>query len=67
MHNFVALLEDGLIQHVLGRAVVACIGPITARAAQAEGLHVDLVAPEHTTRGLLQAIVGYVEEREREL
>ena len=67
VHNFVALLEDGLIQRVLGRAVVACIGPITARAAQAEGLHVDLVAPEHTTSGLLQAIVGYVEEREREL
>ncbi|MDQ5851066.1 MAG: uroporphyrinogen-III synthase, partial [Chloroflexota bacterium] len=67
VHNFVALLEDGLIQHVLGRAVVACIGPITARAAQAEGLRVDIVATEHTTSGLLQAIVGYVEEREREL
>ena len=67
VHNFVALLADGLTQNVLGRAVVACIGPITASAAQAEGLRVDIVAPEHTTSGLLQTIVGYFDEHEREL
>ena len=67
VHNFVALLEDRPAHAVLGEAVVACIGPITASAAQAEGLHVGVVATEHTTDGLLNAIVGYIEECERAL
>ena len=37
--------------------VVACIGPITADTARAAGLHVDVVAAEHTIEGLLAALV----------
>jgi uroporphyrinogen III methyltransferase/synthase len=40
------------------RAKVVCIGPVTARAAEALGLRVDAVAPEASTRGLLQALLG---------
>ncbi len=36
--------------------VVACIGPITAREAQAIGLRVDAVAQEYTADGLLRAL-----------
>lgn len=35
---------------------VACIGPITARAARDAGLHVDVIAERYTTLGLLDAL-----------
>jgi uroporphyrinogen III methyltransferase/synthase len=38
--------------------VVACIGPITAQAATAEGLRVDAVAQVHTVDGLVDALVA---------
>jgi uroporphyrinogen-III synthase len=41
---------------VLAGAKIACIGPITARAAEEAGLRVDIVAREHTIDGLLNAI-----------
>jgi uroporphyrinogen-III synthase len=37
------------------RTLVACIGPVTARAAKAAGLRVDAVAREHTIPGLAAA------------
>jgi uroporphyrinogen III methyltransferase/synthase len=43
----------------LGRARVAVIGPITARAARMAGLRVDTEAREYTVEGLLQAILEY--------
>ncbi|WP_054706858.1 uroporphyrinogen-III synthase [Bacillus sp. JCM 19041] len=36
---------------------IACIGPITARAAKEEGLSPLIVASEYTTEGLLQAML----------
>jgi len=35
---------------------VACIGPVTAQAATAIGLHVDAVAREYTGDGLVDAL-----------
>jgi uroporphyrinogen-III synthase len=35
---------------------IACIGPVTAEAARARGLHVDAVASVHTTAGLLESL-----------
>lgn len=40
--------------------VVACIGPVTAEAAGAAGLRVDVVPDDHTIDGLVDAIVGHV-------
>ncbi len=40
----------------LGAARVAVIGPITAHAARAAGIHVDVEAREYTVEGLLRAI-----------
>jgi uroporphyrinogen III methyltransferase/synthase len=40
----------------LGRARVAVIGPITARAARSAGVRVDVEAHEYTVKGLLEAI-----------
>jgi uroporphyrinogen-III synthase len=36
--------------------VVACIGPVTAEAAEEAGVHVDVVADVSTTEGLLDAL-----------
>jgi uroporphyrinogen III methyltransferase/synthase len=40
--------------------LVACIGPVTADAARALGLRVDLVADVHTIPGLVAALVSHV-------
>ncbi|MFT5145178.1 MAG: uroporphyrinogen III methyltransferase/synthase [Rhodothermales bacterium] len=39
--------------------VVACIGPITAAAAQNYGLRVDVVADPHTAEGLVAGLIRY--------
>lgn len=41
-------------------SIVACIGPVTADAARAVGLRVDIVPVDHTIDGLVDAIVGHV-------
>jgi len=41
--------------------VVACIGPVTARAAEAAGLRVDLVADESTVESLVAALARRLE------
>ena len=41
--------------------VVACIGPVTAATARARGLVVDIEAGTHTTAGLVDALVAWVD------
>lgn len=43
---------------VLGPAIIACIGPVTAAAARERGLTVDLVAETYTIPGLVDALRG---------
>ena len=40
-------------------ATAACIGPVTARSAEAAGFSVGVVAAEHTTAGLASALVEH--------
>jgi uroporphyrinogen III methyltransferase/synthase len=40
--------------------LIACIGPITAEAADEAGLHVDVVADVFTTDGLLDALEAHL-------
>ncbi len=44
-------------------AVVACIGPITAKAARALGFNVRAVATDYTTQGLVDALKVYYGRR----
>lgn len=62
LRSFVALIEASgeTPATYLAGALVACIGPITARAAAEEGLSVDLVAAEHTVDGLLAAVIKHL-------
>jgi uroporphyrinogen-III synthase len=45
------------------RLVVACIGPVTARAAAAAGLDPDVIAPRHTAAGLVDALRAFYQRR----
>jgi uroporphyrinogen III methyltransferase / synthase len=55
VENFFALL-GGRAVAVLGGAYVACIGPVTARAARSMGLTVHLEPAEHSIPGLIAAL-----------
>jgi uroporphyrinogen III methyltransferase/synthase len=47
----------------LSEKVIACIGPITARAARARGLPVHVEAGEHTIDGLVRALTEFFAKR----
>ena len=55
VENFFTLLGARAVA-VLGGASVACIGPVTARAARALGLTVHLEPAEHSIPGLVAAL-----------
>ncbi|MDR7512434.1 MAG: uroporphyrinogen-III synthase [Armatimonadota bacterium] len=63
VHGLVRLLGDR--RGALGRAAIACIGPVTATAAIEEGLRPAVVAGEHTVDGLLDALVAHYTARPR--
>lgn len=46
----------GLIEGAGGDRTVACIGPVTAAECSARSIRVDVVAGEHTARGLVDAL-----------
>lgn len=52
--NLVNML--GKDNHVLNKALIACIGPVTAKTARDLGIEVDVVASEHTIPGLVRAM-----------
>ena len=52
--NLASLLGGDLTR--LEHVTIACIGPVTAAAAQEAGLKVAIVAREHTITGLVEAI-----------
>jgi len=51
--------QNGLDPYKLrGSPKVACIGPITEKAAREAGFTVDVVADEYTTEGLIKSMLG---------
>ena len=58
VQNFAEIIRrEGLDPLSLpGNPRVACIGPITQKAARDEGFRVDIVAAEYTTEGLIEAL-----------
>jgi len=54
--NFVQALDVSNLASLLTRVKVACIGPVTVEAAKELGIHVDIVALNHTIDGLVEAI-----------
>ncbi len=61
VHGFVELLGGDEPARTAARGkLIACIGPITAEAAESIGLHVDVVADVYTTDGLLDALEAHL-------
>ncbi|HXF84458.1 MAG TPA: uroporphyrinogen-III synthase [Anaerolineales bacterium] len=58
VENFIALCKQHGLDplNLPNRPLIACIGPITAQAAQEAGFEKIVVAKEYTTDGLLEAI-----------
>lgn len=54
----VAALEEAGGRERLQELVLACIGPVTARAARELGLEPQVVAREHTVQGLVRALLA---------
>ena len=62
VRNFCGLFPDRQeLATLMQQTIVACIGPITARTVEEEGLVVDLMASENTVPALVQAIVAHAE------
>ncbi len=56
VENLVKLLDGDVTQ--INESLVACIGPITAETAQANGIEVNVMAEEQTIDGLVDAILN---------
>ncbi len=53
--------EASLGVDALAGVAIACIGPVTADAAQQAGLHVDVIPEEYTAAGLVRALAARFE------
>lgn len=62
---FVRLLGGDHARRLTDSAAVICIGPITARAAAANGFKVTAIAGEHTEDGLINAIMEVLSRVEK--
>jgi uroporphyrinogen III methyltransferase / synthase len=58
VRHLLAMLGSAAVEQI-GGARIACIGPITAETARQAGLRVEIEARQHTTEGLLAALVDY--------
>lgn len=67
VHNLVKLLEPGPAAAIINKAVVACIGPITADTARKMGLRIDVEAEVFTIEGLCRAISRFYTENRNAL
>jgi uroporphyrinogen III methyltransferase / synthase len=58
VQNFVEILRQQKMDplELVGKPKIACIGPITERAARDEGFEISVVAEKYTTDGLINAL-----------
>lgn len=59
VRNFVRIYGEEAAPDLLQSTVVACIGPVTAEAAEQNGIHAAVVANPYTIPALVEAIVAY--------
>jgi uroporphyrinogen III methyltransferase/synthase len=63
--NFVQLFAGGDLASIVGKAAIACIGPITAKSVEELGGRVAIMAREATIDGLVAAMVEYFGSQKR--
>jgi uroporphyrinogen III methyltransferase/synthase len=66
VRNFVSLFKGRNLAAIVGKSILACIGPITARTVEEAGCRSAIVAEEFTTAGLTRAIVAHFRGQSRE-
>lgn len=62
--NFSKLVQSAGLDplNLSGSPITACIGPITAKAAQKRGFNVDVIPADYTIESLVKALQNYYEE-----
>jgi uroporphyrinogen III methyltransferase/synthase len=60
VRNLAHVAQVGDLGIMLSGVKVACIGPVTAEEAKSFGVHVDIVASNHTIEDLVEAIVNEI-------
>jgi len=63
VNHFAELLKKEDLKKLLEGIVIACIGPVTARAAKGWGMRVHIQPKEYTIPGLVTAIADYFGRR----
>jgi uroporphyrinogen III methyltransferase/synthase len=58
--EFVDIYGAEALVDLLRTTLVACIGPVTAEALRERGIRTDIVADQHTSAGLVAALVRHV-------
>jgi uroporphyrinogen-III synthase len=53
------MFEKGALLPLLNNVCIACIGPVTAKTAEAHGLTVHVMPSEYTISGLTEAICAH--------
>lgn len=66
VENFVEIVRRAGLDpsNIAGKPLIACIGPITARAAANLGFRVDIIPVEYTIEGLIGAMILYIKDNE---
>jgi uroporphyrinogen III methyltransferase/synthase len=62
VENFIAMVGDDHLPSLLAKAVVACIGPITAETARKHDLTVEIIPDEYTIEALTAALVAHFQK-----
>lgn len=63
LRNFIDIIGEKKLKEALGRIAIACIGPVTAKTAEAFGLQVDIIPKEYTFPDLAESIVDYFKKK----
>jgi uroporphyrinogen III methyltransferase/synthase len=66
VRGFVGMLGEDQAIDLLRSTVVACIGPVTAEAAQRLGIHPAILPKTYTISALVHAVVDYYGTQEPE-
>ena len=59
VRNFFKMVPEKLRERILSRAKIACIGPVTARTAEEQGLVIDIQPEKSTIKDMVDAIEAY--------
>lgn len=63
LRNFISIVGEEKFKAKVGRIAIACIGPVTAKTAEAFGLKVDVIPGEYTFPDLAESIVDYFNKK----